>query len=292
MLDCVFVKYRDILKFENFHTNHPVIYLPFVIYNWLALGILPNLYSHEDYNVENSRIELLQKNNYLLDVLATVINCVLNIEIKLNENIYKQNIQYLKKIKNLSRDVVLPFITIENYMSIEDSKLFIDKISQFFPHKSIVKSIDAIPCSKLYSIISDKLSGTAIWGSSYWVVIHLTAFTVDKMPPGDLKDRYQESLCSLPGFLDLLLPCSLCRYHYSSLYKYNEEEDFARPFQLTLLFEVLQYAKRGTLFDFYSILHNNCKPMDNSESLDVEYYKRVYEQFFKNTQQTTPKPLK
>lgn len=277
MSDCVFVTYRDSLKFEDFHLNHPATYLSLVAYNWLALAILPKIYSNEEWVVENSRKELLQKQNHLLDVLTLVINCVLGIKIKLNDDLYRQNVQHLRGVTNLSKDIILPFITIENYMSVEDSKLFIDKISKFFPAGSIKKSTDAVPCSKLYEIVN----GITAWGGSYWVVIHFVTLVIDKMKKSKLKEEYRELMCGLTGFIDLLLPCSICRYHYTSLFKFSEEEDFVRPFQLTLPFESMIYARNNQLFEFYSILHDNCKPMDTRERLGVEYYKRQYEKFYK-----------
>lgn len=278
---CVFVKHRDIIKFEDFDKNHPAVYLPFVIYNWLALGILPKIYTDEEINVENSRIELLQNESYLLEVLVLVINCVLNIDIKLNEKLYKNNVNQLRGVKDFSKDEILPLITIENYMNSEDSKLFIDSISKVFPPNSVIRSTDAVPCHELYKIISNKVSGTAIWGSSYWLVIHFTSLVVDKMFSSKTKEKYQESLCILTGFLDLLLPCSICRYHYSGFFKFNNEEDFNRPFQLTLPIESLVYAKNNNLFEFYSLLHDNCKPIDRKERLSVKHYKMQYERFYR-----------
>lgn len=277
--ECVFVKHRNILKFENFQTNHPAIYLPFVIYNWLALAILPNVYSEEEKHFENSRKELLQNNNYLFKVINVVINCILGINIELNHDLFKQNVQQLKEIKTFSKNEILPFVTIESYMSEEDSILFINTFSKFFPQNAVKKSTDAIPCYVFYKTIG--LNGTTIWGSPYWVVLHFTTLVVDKMSPSKLKESYQETLCILTGFLDLLLPCALCRYHYTSLYKFNEEEDFERPFQLTLLFDSLFYAKNNNLFEFYSLLHDNCKYMDKRERLGVEYHKKQYEKFYK-----------
>jgi hypothetical protein len=275
MSDCVFSKHREVLRFEDFHSNHPAIYLCFVIYNWLALGMLPNL--HEDESVESVRIKILQENNYLLDVLTTIINCTLGIRIELNEKLFQDNVRALKEITSISKQTILPFVTIENYMSTEDSIMFLDKLSRYFPPNAITKSTDAVPCSKLYNMV--QLSGTQIWGSPYWSVLHLTTYVVDIMAACDLKKDYQEILCCLTGFIDLLLPCSLCRAHYSSIYRFNEEEDFPRPFQLTLPYIAMEYAKTDSLFEFYSLLHYNCKPMENKERLDVKFFKNIYEQF-------------
>lgn len=279
--ECVFVKYRDLIKFENFYMNDPAIYLPFVIYNWLTLSILPNLYINEGNSIEASRIELLQNETYLFEVLTLIINCVLDIKIELNYDLYKQNIEKLKKIKQFSISELYPLVTIEKYMSNEHSNLFLNSVSKYFPIGSLKQSTDAIPSYELYKIISNKVSGTAIWGSSYWVVLHYTTLVVDKMSKSKLKENYQESLCILTGFLDLLLPCSICRYHYSSLFKFNEEEDFNRPFQLILPIESLEYAKNNNLFEFYSLLHNNCKPMNQREELSMDQYKEQYEKFYK-----------
>lgn len=279
--ECVFVKYRNLIKFEQFETNHPAVYVPFVIYNWLALALLPNLYSDDEFFVEISRKELLQDNEYLVKVINVVINCVLGIEIELDYELFKQNIQKLKQVKNITRDQLLPYVTVENYMSEEDSVLFIESISKFFPKNSIKKTSDAVPCYNFYKTLKN-ISGVTIWGAGFWVVLHYTALVVDLMSPSKLKESYQESLCILPGILDLLLPCDMCRQHYSSFYKMNEEEDFERPFQLTLPIYSLSYAKNNNLFDFYSLVHDHCKPLDpQRERLSPEHYKTQYIKFYK-----------
>lgn len=277
MDNCVFVKYG--IKFENFYTNHPAIYLSFVIQNWLAVGIFPNIYKKDNILLENSRIELLQNNSLLLDILETIINCVLNIDIKLDENLYKKNIKALNNSKQFSKDEIVHFLSIENYMLEEDKMLFIRTLCLFFPECSISKSFDAVPC--MAYLTSLKLDGVNIWGPSFWTIIHYSTFIVDML--SNQKEKYKNSLCSLVGFLDLLLPCVICRYHYASFSSLNDEEDFPRPYPLTLPYIALEFANKKQLFKFYSLLHNNCKPMTNKELLSFEYFKNLYKNFYQSS---------
>ena len=282
---CVFTEFRDKIQFEDFENNHPAIYLSFVCYNWLAMGILPNLYKNEPGDSEINRVKILQKDALVLKVLEIIINSVLNINIKLDKQIYHRNVELLeKKQSSLTRDSVLPYLAIENYMTQLDSALFIDTLSLYYPDTVIItKSTDAIPCSEFYEMISDKIVGVNIWGPAYWKIIHYTAYILDLVKNNPTKEKYIDGFCSLTGFIDYLLPCSFCRYHYASLNDDsgdNEETYFPRPFPITLPYIALYYAKENKLFDFFYKLHENCKLYPSkTEPLGMEYYKRINKNF-------------
>lgn len=280
-MTCVFVKYRNIVKFEDFYRNHPAIYLAFVIQNFLSIGILPNIYRNENILLENSRIELFQNNNILLNTLVTIINCVLNININLDETTFKRNIETLKNSKRFSRDELINFLSIETYMSRENKDVFLHKLSLYFPQNSIQKTLDAIPSFHYYQTTT--LHSINIWGPAFWSVIHYTAYVLDLELLVDQKPFYKESLCCLAGFFDILLPCITCRYHYANVIPLNQEEEhFPRPFPLTLSYISFEFARKNQLFDFYSLLHNSCKPMEKREFLGVQFYKDLYKRFYQS----------
>lgn len=283
---CVFSKHRDVLKFEDFSINHPATYLPFVTYNFLIMSLLPVLFEKESQHMEKSRLLLLQKHSLTLKILQTLVNTVLDVNIRLDESKFQMSVEKLKTSNKLSLDTVFPLLLIENYLSDSDTKTYQDKLSSFFIKDLVSKSSDLVPSPTFYKKIEGTINGPEIWGPCYWVVTHYAAYIIDQN--GTQEQR--NNMAALAGVYDLLLPCNFCRYDYRSLNEpfaiSNLETIFARPFPITLPYLALEYANERKLFDFYSILHDQCKDPINirtKELLSVDNYRHMYTKFLQQS---------
>lgn len=279
---CVFSKHRDILKFEDFTFNHPATYLPFVTYNFLIMSLLPVLFEKESQQMEKSRLYLLQEHSLTLKILETLVNTVLDVNIQLDENKFRSSVEKLKNSKTLSLELVFPLLLIENYLNDNQKVIYQDKLSSFFIEGFVQDSSDLVPSPTFYKEIERTLNGPELWGPCYWTVTHYAAFVIDQSGTQEQKNI----MAALSGVYDLLLPCNFCRYDYRSLSEpftnSNLDTSFMRPFPITLPFLALEYANKRRLFDFYSILHDQCKdPINNrtKELLNVDIYKQIYSRF-------------
>lgn len=299
---CLFLKHRDIIKFEKFYSNHPAIYLPFVCYNFFLMSLLPSMapYRGGDESlmaVEKSRIKLLQELKLTLKIIQVLINTTLDSEIVLDEIRFEENVRKLQlaqKESTMNKELVEPLLYPEHYMSEADAIVYKKKLSSLLPVANLVsKSADLIPCQKFYLEMekSNQLMGTSIWGPAFWTVTHYACYIIDNYKSDDYESK--QYMAALSGIFDLLLPCSYCSGHYRGLENTYQVPDtlsedlktLQRPFPLTLPFMALEYAKKNRLFEFYSSLHFHCKPnsINSKESLGVEYFENIYRAFWNNT---------
>lgn len=267
------------VKFESFSENHPCLYIPFVTDLFLRLALSPVLFT--DDIAESNRKDLIP--HVLLKIIKTILDVCLDIDVALSEEIFVEGIERAKLIgeaEETNIDEIKKYFSIDTYMSPADKETY---------HQSLRNTVcnnlndisDLIPC-KDYLSLEQVPAGQNLWGPPYWKIIHMTAYKLDNVALLSLDNI--DSMASLFGVLDMLLPCSMCAEHYKEVNNSDNREnmlyrsDYARPFPITIPVIFLLQAQKRNMFKMTSQLHKSCKPLGFTDDND---YTEQYAKYMK-----------
>lgn len=235
----------------------------------LRLALSPVLFI--DDIAERNRKDLIPR--VLMKIIKTIIDVCLNTDVALSEEIFTEGIEkakHLGETEEMNIDEIKKYFNIETYMSRSDQEKYCQSLLNAICI-TLENTSDLIPC-KDYLSLERVPEGQNLWGPPYWKVIHMTAYKLDNIASLSLDNL--DSMASLFGVLDMLLPCSMCADHYKDMNNNGDREnslyrsDYARPFPITIPVIFLLHAQERNMFKMTSLLHKSCKPFGFKDGND------------------------